>query len=150
MLNLTEEDLIHKLHKIEALYSGAKTKGEKEAAKNAINRIQDRLDQYRKFDHPKEWTLATGSMFEKKLLLALLRRYGLILYRYKRQKYTTVMVEASEGFINDILWPEYQEMAKVLRTHLDTLTDKIIGEAIHGDQSGEEIREEAPRISYQV
>lgn len=142
-----ESDLIEKLYKIEALFSGAKTKGEKEAAKTALEKIQGRLDEIQTDDPPIEWTLTTKNQFEKKLLSALLRRYGLKPYRYSRQRYTTVMVMASSKFINEILWPQYLKMSEVLSSHLNQLSDRIIKQAINENLS-EEVREESSQIGY--
>ncbi len=145
----SESVLIEKLLKIEALYLGATTEGEKEAAQNARDKIQRKLEHYQKKERPIEWRLTTRSKFEKNLLRALLKRYGLRPYRYTRQKYTTVMVKATRGIINDVIWPEYQEMRKILLAHLDEVTEKIIKTAINSDDSAEEIREESPQVIYQ-
>lgn len=142
-----EANLIDKLLKIEALYIGAQTIGEKEAAKNALDKVQKKIEEYKKADPPTEWKLVTNSMYEKKLLQSLLRRYGFKPFRYKRQKYTTVMVVASGEFINNVLWPEYVQMSKLLISHLDEVTEKIIKSAIN-ESSEEEIRDEKQKITY--
>lgn len=143
----SESDLIDKMHKVEALFSGAQTKGEKEAAQNALEKIQKRLKEYQLSDPPKEWKLTTNNIYERKLLQALLRRYGLSPFRYARQRHTTVMVRASSKFIDEILWPEFTQMSELLETHLEELTDKIIKEAINENIS-DEIREEPSQIGF--
>jgi len=59
---MREQDLLDKLSKIERLYAGAATPGEKEAAADAIARIKRRLGETAKVDRPIEYkfTLADG------------------------------------------------------------------------------------------
>ena len=90
--------------------------------------------------------MTTKSRFEKKLLQALLKRYGLKPYRYSRQRYTTVMVKTSRSVCN-IVWSEYQQMRKILSNHLDEVTDKIIKAAINNDFS-EDVREKNPHLTH--
>ena len=49
-----EFKLIEKLSRIEALYSGAMTEGERDAAANALQRIRERLESIQKTDPPVE------------------------------------------------------------------------------------------------
>ncbi len=91
-----EVSLIEKLIRIEALYSGATTEGEKDAAANAIQRIRDRLEKIQKIDPPVEYKFTMSDMWSRKLFIALLRRYGIKPYRYYRQRHTTVMAKVSK------------------------------------------------------
>lgn len=102
------EDLLEKIRKIEALIEGAKTGGEKNAAISAKNRIHKKLIAEEK-TQKKEYSLYTQDSWHKKLLVAICRKYGVRPYRYKRQKYTTVMVNINEQFLEDVLWKEYLE-----------------------------------------
>jgi hypothetical protein len=86
-----ESELADKLKKIEALFAGTPETGEKLAAMEAAQRIKERLASMEKTDEPIEYTFHLTSMWAKKLFTALLRRYGIKPYRYRRQKYTTVM-----------------------------------------------------------
>jgi hypothetical protein len=47
----------------------------------------------------------------------------------------TVMVKAPASFLNDTLWPEFQQISSALRTHLDQTTDRILAEALPSDSS---------------
>jgi hypothetical protein len=69
-----------------------------------------------------------------------LRRYDLEPYRYHGQRYTTVMVRVPKKFVDDTLWPEFQELNGILRTYLDEITERLIKEQIHGDSSEAELR----------
>ena len=44
----------------------------------------------------------------------ILPQYGLEPYRYKGQRYTTVMVRAPRSFVDSTLWPEYLELQGAL------------------------------------
>jgi hypothetical protein len=143
-----EAQLAEKLIKIESLYLGATTSGERDAAERAMKHVEEKL-RAMESQASKEWRLSTNSPYEKKLLKALLRRYGHTPFRFKGQKHSTVMVEATDVFINEILWPQYVEMSKVLDEHLKEVTNKIIQDSIYskGD-SRDEVRQEQNQISY--
>lgn len=125
------EDLLEKIRKIEALIEGAKTSGEKNAAISAKDRIYKKLIEEKKTQKV-EYTLRTSDSWHKKLLVAICRKYGVRPYRYKRQKYTTVMVHVNEQFLEDVLWKEYLEYAKHLELLVEEVTNNIIRK-IHAD-----------------
>lgn len=70
-----------------------------------------------------------------KLLVALARRYGLKPYRYRRQRYSTLMIKASESFLKQTFLPEYEAMSKTLREHLSQVTERVVAEALSADKS---------------
>lgn len=136
---MREQDLLDKLSKIERLYAGAATPGEKEAAADAIARIKRRLGETAKVDHPIEYKFTLSDGWSKKLFTALLRRYALRPYRYARQRRNTVMVRVPRSFVNETLWPEFLELSKVLQTYLDEVTEHVISQAIHANEGEEEV-----------
>lgn len=136
---MREQDLLDKLSKIERLYAGAATPGEKEAAADAIARIKRRLGETAKVDHPIEYKFTLSDGWSKKLFTALLRRYALRPYRYARQRRNTVMVRVPRSFVNETLWPEFLELSKVLQTYLDEVTERVISQAIHANEGEEEV-----------
>ena len=71
--------------------------------------------------------------WQRRLFSALCRRYGLEPYRYKRQRYTTVVVRAPRSFVHKTLWPEYQELRAALNSYLNEATERIIREEVYGD-----------------
>ena len=91
------DSLLEKLRKIEALYAGASTDGERVAADNARQRIAAKLKRYGQADPPVEYRFTLENRWSRKLFVALLRRYGLRPYRYRRQRLTTVMVRVSRS-----------------------------------------------------
>lgn len=132
---MTEAELRAKLRKIEALFSGATFDGEREAAGEALKRMMERLEEFRQQAPPVEMQFRLSDTYSMKLFLALARRYELKPYRYKRQKHTTVMLRVPEKFLNEIFWPEFQALNKVLRDHLQQITNQIIQENICADIS---------------
>jgi hypothetical protein len=74
---MDEAKLIEKLRPIEALFSGAKTEGEKDAADRARQRILERLKTIEQADPPVEFKSTMHDMWQQKVFMALLRRYGI-------------------------------------------------------------------------
>ncbi len=136
---MREQDLLDKLSKIERLYAGAATPGEKEAAADAIARIKRRLGETAKVDRPIEYKFTLSDGWSKKLFTALLRRYSLRPYRYARQRRNTVMVRVPRSFVDETLWPEFLELSGVLQTYLDEVTERVIAQAIHENEGEEEV-----------
>jgi hypothetical protein len=132
---MDEARLIEKLRSIEALYAGATTDGEKMAADLARDRIRERLKQWEQEDPPIEYQFSMEDMWARKVFVALLRRYGVRPYRYKRQRYTTVMANLSKRFVDETLWPEYQEISKHLRSYLNDVTNRVVHDVLHQDSS---------------
>lgn len=85
---------------------------------------------------PVEFQFSTHDFWSLRLLLALLRRYGLKPYRYRRQRPTTVMAKISPSFAHEILVPEYRRFSATLHEHFHGITERIVGEVLGGD-SGE-------------
>jgi hypothetical protein len=79
-------------------------------------------------------------------MIAILRRYGLKPYRYRGQRHTTVMTRVSEGFVDETLWPEFQEISKMLRTYLSEVTERVISEVICKDTSEAAIVDEPHQL----
>jgi hypothetical protein len=136
-----ESQLRDKLRKIEALFVGAGTPGERLAAEAALARVRARLAELGLQDPPIEMQFSMPDQWSRHLFLALCRRYGLAPYRRYRQRRNTVMVRAPRGFLDDVLWPEFQELHQTLQAYLQEVTLRIIREEIHADAS------EAPEVS---
>jgi len=135
-----EERLIEKLRKIEALFARATSAGERTAAENARDRIRQRLEQLEKSERVIEYRFSLPDAWSKSLFIALLRRYGIDPYRYSGQRRTTVMARVTRTFADEVLWPEYQQLNAMLRAHLESITKRVIAQAIHGDQADAEER----------
>jgi hypothetical protein len=139
----TERELREKLRKIAALFEGAATAGERDAAAAALGRIGAALDAAGQLEPPVEMNFRLPDRWGRRLFLALCRRYGLRPYRYPRQRYSTVVVRATESFINKTLWPEYLEVSRALDEYLNEATERIIREEVFGDAEEAEERPDA-------
>ncbi len=129
----TEQDLREKLRKITALFEGATTAGERSAAAAAIARVKAALAGIQRTEQPIEMQYSLSDQWRRRLFVALCRRYGLEPFRYRRQRYTTVMVRAPKSFLDKTLWPEYQQLRDALDQYLNEATDRIIREEVFGD-----------------
>jgi hypothetical protein len=130
---ITERDLREKLRKITALFEGATTPGERNAAAAAIARVKQALSGAQQTEQPVEMQFSMADRWQRRLFIALCRRYGLSPYRYRRQRYTTVLVRAPKSFIHKTLWPEYLELKGALDEYLNEATERIIREEVYGD-----------------
>jgi hypothetical protein len=130
-----EAELRERLRKIEALFAGAGTIGEKLAAEAALERVRARLAELQRHDELVEMQFSLGDQWSRRLFLALCRRYGLKPYRLYRQRHTTVMLKAPKTFIEQVLWPEFQQLDDALRRYLNEVTTRIIREEVHKDVS---------------
>lgn len=144
---MTEEDrLLERLRLIEALHAGAATPGERDAAHHARERIRARLRSMETTDPPVEFSFKLRDRWSHMLLKALLRRYHIKPYRYRGQRYTTLMAWVPRRFVQETLWPEFQELDKTLVNYLNDVTGRVISEAIEGDTSDVEERNEAAQL----
>ncbi len=137
---MDEQKLLETLRKVEALYAGTTFAGEREAAAEAIERIRSRLRDVQKSDPPVEFRFTLNNAWSHKLFMALLRRYGITPYRYHGQRRTTVMARMPRKFVDETLWPQFQEINAVLQTYLDDITNRVIAEGIWSDNSDAEVR----------
>ena len=140
----TQLDLHEKLGKIEQLFSGAGTPGERNAAEAASARLRAKLAEIERSDRPVEVQVCIDDQWSRQLFVALCRRYGLKPYRYARQR-TTVAVRAPRRFVNEVLWRQFRSIDGELRAYLTDVTLKVIRDEICADTSdAQEILEALP------
>jgi len=130
-----EERILEKLRKVEALFAGATTAGERKAAEAARERIREKLKTFQREEKEIEWKFPFDNPWSRKLFLALLRRYDIMPYRRHGQRRTTIMARMPRTFAEQILWPEFTSLNKILLDHIDSLAEKIIQEGIFSDIS---------------
>lgn len=141
-----EAHLREKLRKIEALFAGAGTMGEKLAAEAALERVRARLAELERSDAPIEMQFSLPDQWGRRLFLALCRRYGLKPYRLYRQRATTVMLRVPRKFVDQVLWPEFEALNAALMQYLDEVTIRVIREEVHRDVSeAGEVRQALPK-----
>ena len=135
-----------KLRKIEALFAGATTPGEKAAAGAAAERIRLQLKDAGSREADVEFKFSLPDPWSRQLFTALCRRYGLRPFRYARQKQQTLVVKAPPSFVNRTLWPEFQQLDAALAAYLMEITDKVIREEVHGETTEADEVAEPPEL----
>ncbi len=141
-----EQLLREKLRKIEALFAGAATEGEKIAAGAAAERIRERLDQATGTEKTVETKFSIPDIWSRQLFLALSRRYGLRPFRYRRMHRQSIIVRAPKSFIDQVLWPEFEELSAALTDYLSEITERVIRDEVHGETGDADEIDETPRI----
>ena len=137
-----EARLRDKLRKIETLFSGAGTAGEKAAAAAAADRIRALLENATGSEAPGDIRCSIPDMWSRQLFIALCRRYGIRPFRYRRMHMQTVVVKAPRSFFDRVLWPEFTDLSSALTAYLSEITQKLIQEEVYaGTQDVEEIDE---------
>lgn len=153
----TEQQLREKLRKITALYEGAATPGEREAAAAAMDRLRQALNSipnsnartnpfanfnFNAFRRPapaeepiEEFKFSMADQWQRRLFIALCRRHGIHPFRYKRQRHNTVVIRARASFVNQKLWPEYLDLEAALQDYLNEATERIIREEVFNDEA---------------
>ncbi len=142
----SESELRDKLRKIEALFAGAATSGEKAAAGAAAERIKSRLKNAEKSEKSIETKFSIPDRWSRQLFSALCRRYGLKPFRYRRQHRQTIVVKAPTSFVEGVLWPEFKELDAALVAYLTDITDRLIREEVHKEASEADVVADPPRI----
>lgn len=130
----TQSQLRDKLRKIEALFAGGATAGERGAAEAALARVRAKLAEFERQEPPIEMQFSIADPWSRHLFIALCRRYGVKPYRYHRQRRTTVVVRAPRRFL-DQLWREFAELNSDLQAYLQEVTLKLIREDVFADTS---------------
>ena len=141
-----EEQLREKLRKIEALFAGAATAGERMAAGAAADRIRERLEQAASTEKEIEVKFSIPDIWSRQLFVALCRRYGLRPYRYPRMHRQSILVRAPKSFLEQVLWPEFEELNAALTAYLAEITEKVIREEVHGETGDADEVDEPRRI----
>jgi hypothetical protein len=142
-----EQDLLETLKKVEALFSGTTFDGERHAAAEAIDRIRERLRAVQATQPPEEFTFTMSDGWSRRLFTALLMRYGIRPYRYRRQRHTTVMARVPRKFLDETLWPEFKQLNEVLRSYLERVTERVIKASIYAENSEAEVRSEPAALA---
>ena len=139
---MIEEQLRERLRKVEALYLGAATAGERDAAEAAAVRLKAKLEEACRIDRPEEMKFSFPDLWSVRLFIALCRRYGLRPYRYPRQRNTTVMVKAPRRFFDAVVWRQFNEVHADLWHYFEQTTERLIRETISADTADAEMAKE--------
>ncbi len=141
-----EQSLREKLRKIEALFAGAATDGEKVAAGAAAERIRDRLGEAADKEKEIEVKFSISDVWSRQLFVALCRRYGLRPFRYRRMHRQSIIIRAPKSFIEQVLWPEFEELSAALTAYLSEITERVIREEVHRETGDADEVDEPRRI----
>ncbi|TVQ95821.1 MAG: hypothetical protein EA398_16910 [Deltaproteobacteria bacterium] len=135
------ERILDKLRKIEALYRGATTEGERAAAASSAERLREKAGRL-EAELETEWQFSMPDGWNRDLFVAICRKHGVRPFRYRRQRRTTVMCRATKSMIDGTIWPEYLAFSDVLQRYLHGITRRVISDVL--GQSGAEEAEEDP------
>jgi hypothetical protein len=127
-----DEILRDKLRKIESLFAGAATPGEKAAAGAAAERIRERLGKTAGTEKSVELKFSIPDVWSRQLFIALCRQ--------------SIMIKAPQSFMEQVLWPEFQELNAALIAYLSEITEKVIREEVHRETGDAEEVAEPTRI----
>jgi hypothetical protein len=142
-----EHILRERLRKIEALFAGAATAGEKAAAGAAAEHIRQRLGKTAGKEQSVELRLSILDLWSRQLFTALCRRYGLRPFRHSRMHRQTILIKAPKSFVEQVLWPQFQELNAALIAYLSEITKKVIREEVHRETDEAEEVDEPARIA---
>lgn len=124
------EKLLERMRRIEALYVRTDVPGERVAAGNALEGILKQIQEQQQVEQPIEYQLSIGDVWSRRLFMALARRYKLSPYRYPRQRHSSIMIKAPKSFIENVLWPEFQQLWQLLSAHLSEVTEQVISQGL--------------------
>lgn len=111
-----------------------------ESQPNGRGNIRTRLREAEKEDPAAEYRFSLSDPWSRRLLIALLRRYGIEPYRYHGQRRTTVMAKVSQKFVEETLWPEFEAFQATLSDYFDEFTSRVIMEVLEEDPRDAEQR----------
>jgi energy-converting hydrogenase Eha subunit F len=59
----------------------------------------------------------------------------------------TIIIRAPKSFVEQGLWPEFEELSAALTAYLSEITEKVIREEVHGETGKAEEVEQPRRIA---
>jgi hypothetical protein len=135
---MDESELAERLRKIQSLFAGATTEGERTAAGAAQERVAARLEAFRQ-EAAEEFQFSLGNPWSRRLLIALLRRHQIRPYRHHRQRHTTIMARMSKRFCDEVLWPEFSRLDETLKGYLEEVATRVISQVVHANQADADV-----------
>ncbi len=132
---VNEQDLVSKLLAVEARLAPPVIDDEAEAAPDPRTRILQRREAIERTDPPIEHHFQIKEPHQRRVFTALLRRYGLVPYRYPRQSERDVMVQLSMAFESQLLAPIHAEMKAEVAAFFVASMERVAGQALYWDTS---------------
>lgn len=90
-----------------------------------------------KFSIPDVWL--------RQLFIAPCRRYALRPYRPRMHR-QSIMLKGPKSFMEQVLWPEFQELNAALVAYLSEITEKVIREGVHREAGDAEELDDPSKI----
>jgi len=97
--------------------------------------MRQRLAELSRADPPVEQCFCLGDPWSLRLFVALLRRYAIKPYRLFAPAIHHGDGPHPPGFLNETLWPEFQELNATLVSYLDEVTTRVVSQGVHADRS---------------
>lgn len=145
---MIEQKLREKLRKIEAVFSGSNHSGEMVAAQGAMARIKNNLSKLEssKEQEELEFRFSLPNDWNRKLFISLCQKHKVRVYRYSNQRFSSVMIKASECFVNEVLSPEFNALTAVLKEYISPIIETIIREEIYRDTEDIDVIDEKMQL----
>ncbi|MDA3960461.1 MAG: hypothetical protein PF961_06700 [Planctomycetota bacterium] len=136
--------LIERIEKVMAIYHGASSDGERQAAEAALQRIEAKMAEQRAVhEQDVDFSFSISDPWSRDLFIRLLKKHHLKPYRRPRQRRTTIMVTAKPSLIDGVLWPEYQQVQSLLAAHLDQVANEVIARVLADEDNSTADEQEA-------
>lgn len=123
---MDEQQFLDELRRIEAKLENLDSDTMSPEVRLIYERLKSRGSLQKPDDAPVEIKFSFPNVWSRRLFLALAERHGLRPYRYRGQRHTTVVLKASQSFVDETLWPEFERVDEVLVRHLSEVTDLFI------------------------
>ena len=107
---------------------------------------RDRLGLAARKEKKIEMKFSISDTWSRQLFVALCRRYGLRPFRYRRMHRQSIIIRAPKSFVEQVLWPEFEELSAALTAYLAEITERVIREEVHSETGEAEEVDEPRRI----
>ncbi|HZU35785.1 MAG TPA: hypothetical protein VFA18_07750 [Gemmataceae bacterium] len=145
----SEQKLVEALRAIEVQMAGLPA-GDAAQAERARMRIIERCRELATAGDVAEFQYSLPDQWSQVLFHALLKRYGLVGYRYKWQRHSTVMVRASKRLVDEVLDPLLKAMSQRLNEHFDAVAEMALSAALSPGPYTVQIRPDHDHASGQL
>ena len=76
-----------------------------------------------------------SDQWSRRILGTLLRRYEIRPYRYKGQRRTTVNARVPASFVEETLWPQFEQFNEILQGYLSEVTGRVVAQVLQAEGS---------------
>lgn len=115
-----ESALVEKLAEVESKHAAGKS------GADAIEVIRRQIEERRAREGEIEYRCSVADPSMQRVFVAVCERYGIEPYRVPRQRQSTISIRAPRSFIQEILWPLFEEMGRVVEAWLYEKTSELM------------------------